>query len=292
MVLVLEAHAKINLTLEVLGKRGDGYHEIRSVMRSLALHDTLTVEQAPDLEIRCDVDGLDGENNLVYAAAVLLREASGCDLGARITIAKAVPVAAGLGGGSSDAAAALTGLNELWHMNLGQDALHQLAARLGSDVPFFLLGGTVLASGRGEVLGPLPDQPDCAVVLVNPGFGVSTAGVYGRVDPSMYVPGAVSRGFAQLDPSTPPSCWPLANTLQQVTTALHPEVAEVPARLREWGAVQAQMCGSGPTCFGLFTEQTASASAVRAAEQQGWSAWETHFASGAEAQASRPSSAG
>lgn len=275
---VCAAHAKVNLTLEILGKRPDGYHELRSVFRCLALHDTLRIISSSSLEVYCDVPGLSGPENLAYRAGALLREAVGCVQGARIEIEKRIPVAGGLGGGSSDGAAALTGLDRYWRIGLGGERLAGLAARLGSDVPFFLLGGTALASGRGEVLRPLAALPDCPVLLVRPPIAVSTAAVYRAVTPADYGDGLMSERFAALPPGAPPRDWPLINTLQPVTCRLFPVVADVLAALWDWGALQTLMCGSGPTCFGLFERPDAAASGAAAARDRGWDAWVTHFA--------------
>ncbi len=275
--MIVEAHAKINLTLEVLGKRPDGYHEIRSVMRCLALHDLLEVEASATIDVVCDVDGIGGVANLAYAAAELLRANTGTSAGARISIRKFIPVAAGLGGGSSDAAAALKALNRLWQTHLSTEQLASLAAELGSDVPFFLVGGTALARGRGEDVSRLPDQGDCQVVLVNPGFGVSTAEIFQGVTSSMYTSGEASSRFAELPMNHPVSTWPLLNALHAVTISLYPEVAEVLEYMQAWGAVQTQMCGSGPTCFGLFLEPARATAAVHAAAAHRWKAWHTHF---------------
>ena len=276
--MIVEAHAKLNLTLEVLGKRPDGYHEIRSIMRSLALHDLLEVEPASAIEVLCDAEELSGPSNLAYRAAELLRADTGVSLGARISVRKFIPVAAGLGGGSSDAAAALIALNRLWQTHLSIDRLAELAAALGSDVPFFLVGGTALAGGRGEDVVPIPEQGDCQIVLVNPGFGVSTAEIYQGVTSAMYTLGEASARFAELPPNSAISDWPLVNALHPVTISLYPEVADVLEYMQAWGSVQTQMCGSGPTCFGLFLEPARATAAVHAAATHRWKAWHTHFA--------------
>ncbi len=275
--MIVEAHAKLNLTLEVLGKRSDGYHEIRSVMRSLALHDLIEIDLAPEIDVACDVEGLSGADNLAFHAAELLRDATGTSLGARIAIRKLIPVAAGLGGGSSDAAATLRALNRLWQTHVSADELAALAAELGTDVPYFLMGGTALARGRGDEVSRLPDQSDCQVVLVNPGFGVSTAEVYEGVTSAMYTSGEASSRFAELPANSPVALWPLVNALHAVTIAIRPEVAEILEYMQSWGAIQTQMCGSGPTCFGLFVEPARATAAVHAAETHHWKAWHTHF---------------
>jgi 4-diphosphocytidyl-2-C-methyl-D-erythritol kinase len=271
------AHAKVNLTLEVLGKRADGYHEIRSVMRLLALHDTLLLAPDEALRVTCSVAELAGEGNLAFKAAALLREATGFPGGAAIAITKVIPIAGGLGGGSSNAAATLTGLNALWRLNLPDSMLHDLAAQLGSDVPFFLYGGTALAEGRGERITPVPSLPSCPVLLVNPGIAVSTAAVYRAVTRANYSEGAISQALARLPAATPPARWPLVNALQAITVQAYPVVGEVLAALAEWGAVQSLMCGSGPTCFGLFDREERAEAAAAQARERGWRAWVTQL---------------
>jgi 4-diphosphocytidyl-2-C-methyl-D-erythritol kinase len=156
-VLRLKAYAKVNLVLEVLGRRADGYHEIASVMQTIGLYDVLTFEAAGEIEFSCSTPGLQEDNNLVGSAARALRQATGKKAGARIVLEKKIPRTAGLGGGSSDAAAALKGLNRLWGLGLTPEKLAEIAAGIGSDVPFFIYGGTCLVEGRGESITPLPD---------------------------------------------------------------------------------------------------------------------------------------
>ncbi|MBV9749793.1 MAG: 4-(cytidine 5'-diphospho)-2-C-methyl-D-erythritol kinase, partial [Acetobacteraceae bacterium] len=184
---------------------------------------------------------------------------------------------AGLGGGSSDGAAALLGLDALWQTRLAREELARLAAMLGSDVPFFLAGGTALAEGRGERLRPLPALPNCPVLLVRPPIAVSTAAIYRLVTPDAYGDGSYSARLAALAPHTPPHHWPLCNALQPFTCRAYPVVADVVAALPAWGALQALMCGSGPTCFGLFAAEKAAEEAARQARARGWESWVTYF---------------
>ena len=160
-MIVLEAHAKLNLTLEVIGKRDDGYHETASIMQTLDLADTVTLEPSDRLELSCSCAELESPDNLALKAARLLRKESGTSLGAAVTIEKRIPVASGLGGGSADAAATLVGLNKMWELGLSNDDLRHLASKLGSDVPFLVEGGTAIALGRGERIRllPPPDLP-------------------------------------------------------------------------------------------------------------------------------------
>ena len=278
--MIVPAHAKVNLTLEVLGKRPDGYHEIRSVMRLLALHDRIRLEPATEVTVRCDLPGLSGPGNLAHRAALLLREEAGYRGGAAIGIEKTIPVAAGLGGGSSDAAATLLGLDRLWGTGLGRETLQALAAQLGSDVPFFLYGGTALASGRGELIRPLPVSASGAtpvLLLVKPPIAVPTSEVYRHVTAALYGDGSASAALAALPPDAPAAAWPLLNALQPVTESLFPVVGEVLAALPAWGAERALLCGSGPTCFGLFAADAPAEAAASKARSRGWQAWVTAF---------------
>ncbi|GAG13405.1 unnamed protein product, partial [marine sediment metagenome] len=168
MSLTLPAYAKINLTLEALAKRADGYHEIVTVLQTVSLVDTLTFEPGESLDLSCNIPSLQSADNLVLKAASLLKEKTGCLKGASIRLTKGIPIAAGLGSGATDAAATLVGLNRLWELNLPPQRLMELAANLGSDAPFFLCGGTALAKGRGEKVTPLPPAPELWMVLLRP----------------------------------------------------------------------------------------------------------------------------
>lgn len=194
-MLTLEAHAKINLTLEVLGRRGDGFHEIVSIIQTISLHDDVTIELNDSLEVECEIKGLLIQNNLAYRAASLLKERVLPDCGARIVIRKNIPVSAGLGGGSADAAAVLIGLNQLWELGLSIDELKETALELGSDVPFFLTGGIAMITGRGEHVRPLPNVKLPWMVLVCPDIKVDnkTAMMYSKIPSSNYTRGALSR---------------------------------------------------------------------------------------------------
>jgi 4-diphosphocytidyl-2-C-methyl-D-erythritol kinase len=251
--LVLIAAAKVNLTLEVLSKRSDGYHEIATVMQTVDLTDRLTLEDADTLELHASTAGVPTDStNLALRAALALREAANITRGVRISLDKRIPVAAGLGGGSADAAAALLGLNRLWGLRWPRAKLETIAVTLGMDVPFFLRGGGALATGRGEQTEPV-DVGGSALVLVNPRFGSSTAEVYGRVTPAMYSDGkrAItliealrSRRAARIAAS-------LYNSLEAAVAPIHPEIGRMKAALLAAGALGAVMSGSGPTVFGV-----------------------------------------
>jgi 4-diphosphocytidyl-2-C-methyl-D-erythritol kinase len=248
---VLLAAAKVNLALEVLGKRADGYHEIATVLQTVDLSDRIALEDAPGLELRTSAAGVPSdEGNLALRAAAALRDAAGTAQGARITLDKRIPVAAGLGGGSADAAATLLGLNRLWRLRWSPAKLADLASALGMDVPFFLRGGAALGRGRGEVLEPLR-AGGLALVLVNPGFGVSTADVYGRMTPAMLTDGARCRAVVEAlrRRNAARLAQSLYNGLEEA--AGHPAIARMKAALLAAGALGAAMSGSGPTVFGV-----------------------------------------
>lgn len=268
------APAKVNLVLDVLGKRPDGYHNVAMLMVRLSLGDRVRVEMVPEERVAVTCPGLRlaaGEQNIAARAAELFLAHTGLPGGAEIVIEKNIPAAAGLGGGSSDAAAVLLALNELAGTRLTRGELQSLGVRLGADVPFFLCGETAAwATGIGEVLEAWPGLPDCWLTLVNPRFAVSTAWVYQNL--GLTGEGRVSKiprfpeGVAGLVPL-------LRNDLEAVTCARHPEVAEIRQRLLLAGALGAMMSGSGPTVFGLFSGQIAAERA--AAELAGGTGWWT-----------------
>jgi 4-diphosphocytidyl-2-C-methyl-D-erythritol kinase len=265
VVITAVARAKINLTLDILGKRPDGYHEVEMVMQSVELHDYLEFCPA-DRDISLKVEGSDlspGPDNLVCRAAELIRRHGKIRTGVQIRLVKEIPVAAGLGGGSSDAAAALRVLNELWETGLSLSELMSLGEQLGSDVPFCLMGGTALARGKGEQLIQLPPCPRLGLVLVKPRFGVSTASVYQtytplctvkRPDNQAMVAAIRNRDIIGIADN-------LANALEAVTIRMHPEIEEIKTKLAAAGALGVLMSGSGPTVFGL-AEDMESARAI------------------------------
>ncbi|MBI3493564.1 MAG: 4-(cytidine 5'-diphospho)-2-C-methyl-D-erythritol kinase [Acidobacteria bacterium] len=259
----LRAFAKINLTLRVLGVRADGDHELETTFQSLALHDTLTIRSARGpLRIECDDPACPTDRtNLVWRAAARVWRASGrrgAPRGVVIRLTKRIPIQAGLGGGSSDAAAALRALGRRWQV---RDAtLRRIAASLGADVPYFFEGGTVLGFERGDVLFPLVDQPPAWVVLVLPNFGVSTKDAYAWFDAD------VGRAFQA---SRRRSAESLAlrrvtNDLQKPVAKRHPEIARLVATLERYGASEAAMSGSGSAVFGLFARRRQAARAAGA----------------------------
>ncbi|WP_068505537.1 4-(cytidine 5'-diphospho)-2-C-methyl-D-erythritol kinase [Paenibacillus kribbensis] len=255
-----KAPAKINLMLDVLHKRNDGYHEVEMIMTMVDLSDRLTMSELPrDTIIISSQAGyipLD-EKNLAFQAARLIKERYNVSTGVHIHLDKHIPVAAGLAGGSSDAAAALRGLNRLWKLGISDAELRVLGAELGSDVPFCITGGTALASGRGELLKPLPNPPQCWVILAKPPINVSTAEVYGRVkaDQIMHHPSARQMENAIRNASFTEVCDALGNVLEDVTLKLYPEVEHLKNSMIRLGADGVLMSGSGPTVFGLVSKE-------------------------------------
>lgn len=268
MTITAVARAKINLTLDILGKRPDGYHEVEMVMQSIELHDN--IEFTPGgRNIILSVEGADlapGPDNLICRAAELLRRHGTIRAGVKIRLVKAIPVAAGLGGGSADAAAALKALNGLWKTGLSLSELMLLGEQLGADVPFCLLGGTALAKGRGEQLVQLPPCPRLGLILVKPRFSVSTASVYRAYTPGPAVKRPDNRAMTNAirNKDINGIAQNLANALESVTTRMHPEIERIKAKLIRAGALGVLMSGSGPTVFGLAADtETARAIAGR-----------------------------
>ncbi|MBQ1809104.1 MAG: 4-(cytidine 5'-diphospho)-2-C-methyl-D-erythritol kinase [Selenomonas sp.] len=254
-MVTVEANAKINLTLDILGKRPDGYHEVAMVMQTVGLHDTLTLEKREQgISLNINVPWLKAdEKNLAWRAAALVQEEFGLTGGVHIELIKRIPVAAGLAGGSADAAAVLKGMSELYGLNLSDNKLCELGAKLGSDIPFCLLGGTMLATGRGEVLKRLPDMPETWVVLVEPRISVSTALAYQNYDEqgaerhpdNEAIQKEIARGnrngVAKL----------LCNVLESVTINKYDVIERYKQMMLAKGAMASMMSGSGPTVFAL-----------------------------------------
>lgn len=271
----LSAFAKINLDLRILGIRSDGYHDLRTILQTLALSDrvTVTARRGP-LVITCDdPDVPTDRTNLVWKAASLLRR-----LGARkagpprdlaIDLRKRIPSQAGLGGGSADAAATLLALNRLWKLDLDATTLARIGARLGADVPFFFAGGTALGLGRGDDIYPLDELPVVHVVVLRPGFGVSTVDAYGWYDAE------IRRPRREPHLRRAPAGWPswsesLRNDLEPAVTKHHPAIGRLRQSLMDAGAVFAAMSGSGSAVFGLFERADAARRTAQDLARPGW----------------------
>lgn len=257
--LVIRAYAKINWVLEILGRREDGFHEVRTVLQNVSLSDVLTIRAREEetIQVFCSQAGVPaGEANLCYRAALRLREATGIQAGATIEIEKGIPVAAGLGGGSSDAAATLVALNQLWGTGLSLGELLALGAGLGSDVPFFLTGGTAVGTGRGEQIRSLPSPSGWPVGLVGAGRGLSTALVYRHLQTFRADAGErtvqMERALRRGDPlAVAGAMW---NDLEEPAFRLRPELGARQRQLRDRG-VPVLLSGSGPTLFALILEE-------------------------------------
>lgn len=277
-----KAYAKINLTLDVLGKRADGYHEIKMVMQTVSLYDTVTVEL---LENENDSGKIYAETNLPFLptggdnlacrAAELFFAETGLNYGAKITLEKHIPVGAGLAGGSSDCAVVLKALNKLCDSGLSMHKLCSMGVRLGADVPYCLLGGTRLAEGIGERLSPLPRMPRCSVLLVKPAFSISTKSVYEKIDSisdyrrpdtERVIDGLYSSRLEEIAAG-------MGNVLEEVSVSDYPVLDEVKLQLLSLGAEAAQMSGSGPTVFGLFSD----ISKAREAKNKLWGKYRTVY---------------
>lgn len=274
------AYAKINYTLDVLGRRDDGYHRLASVMQTIALHDTLALRARDDgaIGLVCDDPALDTPDNLALRAAHLLRERAARALpGVTIELHKHIPAQAGLGGGSSDAATALAALDAYWGLQLSPDALRELGARLGSDVPFFLPGGTALIGGRGEVVEPLPPAEPLWIVLAKPPIGLATAAVFRALTPDDFTGDDDSAALAAAIRAGKPLPFErLSNALERGVAAAYPEVAAALDALRAAGAPIARMSGSGPTVYAPFRDLAAAAEVHQRMRTAGFAAWLTH----------------
>lgn len=271
--IVLQAPAKVNYRLDVVAKRPDGYHDLRMIMQRVNLCDQVTIQLNPLLGIRvsCGRAGVpDGEGNIAWKAAKRLLDLSNnpCDSGLDIKIEKNIPVAAGLGGGSSDCAAVLLGLNELLGLGLSREQLMEIGVTLGADVPFFVFQQSALAEGVGERLTPLTALPPAWVVLVNPNLPVSTAWVYKNLqltqrDRLATIPNSFE--------DVASVCAILSNDLETVTIPAFPVISEIKDELVSHGAHCSLMSGSGPTVFGLFDDEaTARGAGERLRSHRDW----------------------
>jgi 4-diphosphocytidyl-2-C-methyl-D-erythritol kinase len=272
--LSLTSCAKVNFGLRILKKRTDGFHEIETILQAVDLCDRVEIADRPEpiIEVRCDHPEVpSGPENLAHRAARLMQKELTAERGCRIVIRKRIPPAAGLGGGSSNAAAVLTGLNRLWKLSLSDRELSRMAARLGSDVPFFLQGGTVLARGRGEVLTPLEMRADFHLVLVKPDLSIATAWAYGQAkihltSNSKFVKLNSLKEIFSLDQVLPL----LDNDLEQAVGTVYPLIAEIKSDLLSKGAIAAAMSGSGSAVFGIVRSRKAARQLARQMRRDRW----------------------
>ncbi len=270
----LKALAKINLGLDVLGVREDGYHDVRMVMQSIHLYDRVEMKRtkSPKIHVETNLYYLPvDENNLVYKAAQLMKDEFKIKGGVRITLQKFIPVAAGLAGGSSDAAAVMVGMNRLFNLGINQEKLMELGGKIGADVPFCIMRGTALAEGIGDKLTELPPMPKCPILIARPAISVSTGQVYGNLHltPETKHPdidGIVEQirkknlsGVAEH----------MGNILENVTVPEYPVIRDIKKLMMDNGALGAMMSGSGPTVFGLYQNEKEIRGAYDSMKQSG-----------------------
>lgn len=266
--LELKAYGKINLGLDVVRRREDGYHEVRMIMQTVRVYDAIELNRTEEEGIRLSTNLYylpDNENNLGYRAAKLLMDEFGIRDGVEIKMKKFIPVAAGMAGGSSDAAAVLFGVNKMFGLGLSKQELMERGVRLGADVPYCIMRGTALSEGIGEILTPLPPMPQCRVLIAKPAVSVSTKHVYENLNlPSLGAEAhpdidAMRAAIEKKDLSGVVS--QLGNVLETVTIPENPVIQTLKDKMMEMGADGSLMSGSGPTVFGLFTNQTAAQAA-------------------------------
>ena len=263
----LQAFAKINLGLDVLGKREDGYHEVRMIMQTIRMYDQLDMRKSvePGIHLTTNKKYIPvDENNLVWRAAKLMMDTCGIMEGVSIHLHKVIPVAAGMAGGSSDAAATLVGMNRLFHCGLSKEKLMELGVQIGADVPYCVLRGTALAEGIGEKLTVLPPMPDCWILIGKPGISVSTAFVYKNLDlPALSKHPDIDGMLECLkEKDLTGICNRLENVLETVTIKEYPIIEKVKKHLMDQGAKGALMSGSGPTIFAVFEDKKTADNAM------------------------------
>lgn len=270
----LQAFAKINLGLDVLGKREDGYHEVRMIMQTIRMYDQLDMRKSvePGIHLTTNKKYIPvDENNLVWRAAKLMMDTCGIMEGVSIHLHKVIPVAAGMAGGSSDAAATLVGMNRLFHCGLSKEKLMEFGVQIGADVPYCVLRGTALAEGIGEKLTVLPPMPDCWILIGKPGISVSTKYVYTTLDLNTDTvhPDIDGMKKALEDGNLYGITERMGNVLQDVTIPAYPEVERIKEQMKALGAVNAMMSGSGPTVFGIFDNEEKAQKACQKLRESG-----------------------
>ena len=270
----LKARAKINLGLDVVRKREDGYHEVRMIMQMINLYDKITMRRITESEIRVttNLPYLPvNEDNLVYRAAKLLMDEFQVTEGVEIELQKYIPVAAGMAGGSSDAAAVMVGINRIFHLGLTKKQLMERGVKIGADVPFCIMRGTALAEGIGEVLTPLPAMPHCSLVIAKPKIHVSTKFVYGNLKANELKehPDIDGQVQALREGSLEQLVAKMGNVLETVTVPAYPVIDEIKRTMLKNDAMGAMMSGSGPTVFGIFEREERAQEVCRLLKKEG-----------------------
>ena len=272
--ITINAMAKINLGLDVLRRRENGYHDVKMIMQTVNIYDTLEFvkKDTAGIVVKTNRQELPtDENNLIYKAAKLLMERLEAPQGVEITLTKRIPIAAGMAGGSTDAAAALVGINRLFDMKLTTEELKKIGVTIGADVPYCIEGGTALSEGIGEILTKLPDAPDCFVVVAKPEISVSTKYVYENLHANelKYHPDIDGMAEAICQGELGGVCKRMENVLETVTEAKYPVISELKKILKEAGAENSLMSGSGPTVFAVFKEEETAQKALKIVEKSG-----------------------
>ena len=261
--ITMKAYAKINLGLDVIRRMENGYHELKMIMQTINLYDTLTItiQEQPGIQLTSNHSYLPtNENNLVVKAAKLMIDTYGVEQGVTIDLEKHIPVAAGMAGGSADAAATLKGMNELFGLGATMEDLKQLGVTLGADIPYCIMEGTALSEGIGEILTRLPAMPQCYIVIVKPNISVSTKFVYQNLvlDDSIVHPDIDGIVASIEDGNLSGIVERLGNVLETVTIPKYPKVEDIKHKMKQMGALGALMSGSGPTVFGIFDNHTSA----------------------------------
>ncbi|MFA1822369.1 4-(cytidine 5'-diphospho)-2-C-methyl-D-erythritol kinase [Virgibacillus oceani] len=260
MIIFEKAPAKLNLSLDVISKREDGYHNVEMVMTTIDLSDRISIHELEEDKIEISLESRyvpSDERNLAYKAARLFKEAYNIKRGIHIEIEKSIPVSAGLGGGSADAAAVLRALNRLWALQIPAQELAELGARIGSDVPFCVFSHTGVATGRGEIVNSLPAPPSCWVVLAKPDIGVSSGTIFEQIileelihpETAKVIEALYENDYFKL-------CHNIGNALEEVTCSIYPEVKRIKNKMVQAGAEGVLMSGSGPTVYGLVKHES------------------------------------
>ncbi|MBS1809310.1 MAG: 4-(cytidine 5'-diphospho)-2-C-methyl-D-erythritol kinase [Acidobacteria bacterium] len=271
----VSSFAKINWTLEILGRRADGYHELRTILQTIDVCDQLQFSATKsEIVLTCDHPDVPcDETNLIVRAAMLLKDLTGCDKGAKIDLQKRIPMGAGLGGGSSNAAIALLSLTKLWELDVSPHDLFRLGSQLGSDVPFFFFGGTGIGIGRGDEVYPMTDFQSPYLLLVNPGVHVPTREIYANLpseltsSPAMNkMPFSLQAAYARMRRET----WKLRNDLEYPALALYPLIGQIKQQLMTLQAIAVLMSGSGSTVFAIFESDVARTQAINSLGNSDW----------------------